>query len=155
MTPPGGSTANILNDGTKVWSQALQGCGIWVYYVMDETALNFGAADAQINTKVKAVDFLKQHRNPRLKKYFVHMIIGENTPAWGTGSGRGYSFIGEADKDKRGIYMFFQPASAVPTQGGYMKVFAHELMHLMYNNTTGDWDAGSHLIDPDGDGHLY
>lgn len=60
-----------------------------------------------------------------------------------------------ADKDKRGIYMFFNPSGIVATQGGFMKVFAHELMHLMYDKSTGDWDAGNHLIDPDGDGHLF
>jgi autotransporter-associated beta strand protein len=157
LTPPGGNTFDILDNGVKIWSNSSRGCGVWIYYLVDQTALNFGVADANVSTQAAAWDYLKSTRNATLKQKFLHLIVGEDSPAWlsAIGSGRGVTNNFDADLDKRGEYIFFNSAPIAPTAGGLSKTFAHEMMHLMYKVTTGNFNAGQHVIDPDGDGHFW
>lgn len=168
VLPAGVTINNILNDACRAWSSTPRGCGIRVYYFLDQTNVTFGGAGdpwlvmpaGHAQPFMNAWVNLQRLRNRTLRQWSIHTVIGNNTPAWGIGlgSGGGYTWDTHLNHDRNGSLVFLVPAAAggPVTRGMTMKTLAHEWMHMMFSVPAGGaWVAGEHLNDPDGDGHRW
>ena len=158
--PPGVNLTAILNGGSKIWSNATRGCGVYMYHLIDQTNLDIGRNAERISSNYSMENFLKENKNANLRRHFVHAIFGEYPPYFVAdgGSGLGYSSIFSKDPDKNGSYIFVDTFDLKKdpvkySTGGFSKAFAHEIMHLMYPPSLTGFDDAGHILDGDGDGN--
>ncbi len=144
----------VLGAVANGYSNATNGAGIRVYWVVDEASVpNVVFQDASV-----AKSWAYDHSNPLLEE-FAHVVyankFSNNTP-YGetyrnnlyTNSGGSFVFLSAIATD---FALSGMPVAAI--QPWISNTSAHEICHsIMDTISTNGFDGGEHVKDPDGDG---
>ena len=151
----------ILNGASGLFSNNTRGAGIYMYWMMDEDALNLPLAELNTEDKIKAAfsasrDTVAQRAATTLQSLttdFIHLFvvdengIGAVTSAYDVLSKRG-SMLAVTDM----INTQTAPLILAKFDERLMTATAHEITHLLVEKKTGAFDALEHTSDANGVG---
>jgi len=153
----------VLDNTAKVFSDDRGGAGIYMYYLIDDKALEIAKAD--INTNIKVATKLRETRNPKLQSDFMHLVFvdeGIKTPnrpnelaltvdrATTNALGQQLGWTPAQQLAARGTMVGTTDVDTVPDaavaskDGLFAQSVAHELTHQLIDKQSGVFDQGEH-----------
>ncbi len=159
---PGNDLKPILNGASGVFSQATRGAGIYMYWLMDEAALDL--PKDKLDTDEKRVAAWKASRDtvaaraaaiPNLATDFIHLlVVGENgmgAVTWDKGNELAERGTMLAVSDMKTAQV--APLDPARFDERLMTATAHEITHMLSDKTDfGAFDGGEHTSDANGIG---
>ncbi len=167
---PEAGLEGIMTGASGVFSNATRGAGIYMYWLMDEVALDLPKEKVDTVAKLKAE--WKASRDtvaardpalPNLRTDFMHMLFVDDIGiALNNALGGAASTFGTVrDLLERGAVLAVTNLRGNQARWGLdgakfnellMTTVAHEITHLLYERHDGPFDAVEHTKDPNEDG---